>query len=181
MTSTSKIWKELTSILSNLNNFHSLEIVNRVSETQLQVGENSDWIIWRLKSDDVTVPTQWSVIRKNNVNVSEYCSTSPSAQSWQYRDRRKHEVGTMPYSYLMTARVLYQFIYSAQNHRHNCTLQFFEQFGALYVHNRDDKHLMIRPNIITTKHFNFVFSFEVAEHNWYYSYCMLALLPSYIQ
>ena len=26
-------------ILSNLNNFHSLEVVDRVSETQLQVGE----------------------------------------------------------------------------------------------------------------------------------------------
>ena len=43
------IWKQLTSILSNLNNFHSLEVVDRVSETQLQVSENSDWIIWRLK------------------------------------------------------------------------------------------------------------------------------------
>ena len=29
-------------ILSNLNNFHSLEVVGRVSETHLQVGENSD-------------------------------------------------------------------------------------------------------------------------------------------
>ena len=38
------IWKELTSILSNMNNFHSLEVVDRVSETQLQVGENSNWI-----------------------------------------------------------------------------------------------------------------------------------------
>ena len=26
--------------LSNLNNFHSLQVVDRVSETQLQVGEN---------------------------------------------------------------------------------------------------------------------------------------------
>ena len=49
MTSISNIWKQLTSILSNLNNFHSLEVVDRVSETQFQVGENSDWIIWRLK------------------------------------------------------------------------------------------------------------------------------------
>ena len=31
----------LTSILSNVNNFQSLEIVDRVSETQLQVDENS--------------------------------------------------------------------------------------------------------------------------------------------
>ena len=38
--------------LSNLNNFHSLEVVDRVSETQLQVGENSNWIIWRLKGWD---------------------------------------------------------------------------------------------------------------------------------
>ena len=34
--------KKITSILSNLNNFHSIEVVDRVSETQLQVGENSD-------------------------------------------------------------------------------------------------------------------------------------------
>ena len=39
----------MTSILLNLNNFHSLEVVDRVSETQLQVGENLDLIIWRLK------------------------------------------------------------------------------------------------------------------------------------
>ena len=32
-----------------LNNFHSLEVVDRVSETQLQGGENSNRIIWRLK------------------------------------------------------------------------------------------------------------------------------------
>ena len=49
MTSISKIGKELTSMLSNLNNFHSLEIVDRVSEAQLQVGKNSNLIIWRLK------------------------------------------------------------------------------------------------------------------------------------
>ena len=34
--------QDLTSILSNLNNFHSLEVVDRASETQLQVGENSN-------------------------------------------------------------------------------------------------------------------------------------------
>ena len=41
--------KTVDPILSNLNNFHSLEVVDRVSETQLQVGENSDRIIWRFK------------------------------------------------------------------------------------------------------------------------------------
>ena len=49
MTSINNIWKELASILLNLHNFHSLEVVDRVSEAQFQVGENSDWIIWRLK------------------------------------------------------------------------------------------------------------------------------------
>ena len=38
----SNICNFLSSILSNLNNFHSLEVVDRVSETQLQVGENSN-------------------------------------------------------------------------------------------------------------------------------------------
>ena len=37
-----KIILLLTSILSKSNNFQSLEIVDRVSETQLQVGENSN-------------------------------------------------------------------------------------------------------------------------------------------
>ena len=39
----------LTSILPNRNNFHSLQVVDRVSETQLQVGENSNLLIWRLE------------------------------------------------------------------------------------------------------------------------------------
>ena len=45
----------MTSILSNLNNFHSLEVVDRVSETQLQGGENSNWIIWRLKGLSILI------------------------------------------------------------------------------------------------------------------------------
>ena len=36
----------------------------------------------------------------------------------------------------MTSRVLY----SAQYHRQHCTLQAFEQFGALYMHNHNDKY-----------------------------------------
>ena len=36
----------------------------------------------------------------------------------------------------MTARVLY----SAQYHWKHCTLQAFEQFEALYMHNHDDKY-----------------------------------------
>ena len=42
----------------------------------------------------------------------------------------------MPYSYRMTSRVLY----SAQYHKQHCTLQAFEQLGAPYIHNLDDKY-----------------------------------------
>ena len=51
--------------------------------------------------------------------VSEYCFTSFSAQSWQYRDRKKPKVRNMPYSYRMTSRVPY----STQYHRQHCTLR----------------------------------------------------------
>ena len=40
VTSINIIQKEFSSILLYLNNFHSLEVVDRVSETQFQVGEN---------------------------------------------------------------------------------------------------------------------------------------------
>ena len=36
-------------VLSNMNNLQSLEIVKRVSNTQLQMSKNSTQIIWRLK------------------------------------------------------------------------------------------------------------------------------------
>ena len=51
--------------LSSLNNFHSLEVVNRVSETQLQVGENPDGIIWRLKGQ--------SGITQGNLHLKNMC------------------------------------------------------------------------------------------------------------
>ena len=36
---------------------------------------------------------------KEYIYIYEYCYTSLSAQSWQYRERRKPEAETMPYSY----------------------------------------------------------------------------------
>ena len=62
--------------------------------------------------------------------MSEYWFTSLSAQSWQYRDRRKSEAGTIPYSYFKWLRgffILHSII-------------AFEKFGALYMHNHDDKY-----------------------------------------
>ena len=38
----------LTFILPNINNFLSIKVVDRVSEIQLQVCENSNLLIWRL-------------------------------------------------------------------------------------------------------------------------------------
>ena len=72
------------------------------------------------------------------VFFSAECSepTSLSAQSWQYRDKRKPEAGTVSSSYQLTSMVLY----SAQYHMRHCALQAFEKFGALYLHNLDNKH-----------------------------------------
>ena len=53
---------------------------------------------------------------------------------------RQKEARSRDYALLvfwMTSRVLY----SAQYHRQHCTLYAFEQFGALYMHNHDDKYL----------------------------------------
>ena len=61
----------------------------------------------------------------------------------QYRDRRKPEAGTMPYFlFRMTLRAPY----SAQYHRQHCTPHAFEQFGALYMHNHDDKYSRFEPD-----------------------------------
>ena len=52
---------------------------------------------------------------------------------------RQKEARSRDYALLifrMTSRV----IYSAQYHRQHCTLHVFEQFGALYMHNHDDKY-----------------------------------------
>ena len=69
-----------------------------------------------------TITLCTSIVRKSYESVSEYCNTSLYAQSWKYRDRRKPEVGTMPYSYRMTSWVLY----SAQYNTKHCTPQAFE-------------------------------------------------------
>ena len=48
---------------------------------------------------------------------------------------RSPKPGLCPTLILNAPRVLY----NAQYHRQHCTLHAFEQFGALYVHNHDDK------------------------------------------
>ena len=84
MTPISNIWKQLTSILSNMNNFHSLEVVDRVSETQLQVGENSDWIICQLKCW-LTFGC-WNAVRANVYFVDFFylCTGFIYPSSWAY-------------------------------------------------------------------------------------------------
>ena len=41
---------------------------------------------------------------------------------------------------LLLFRMNSRVCYSAQYHRQHCTLQAFEQFRALYIHNHDDKY-----------------------------------------
>ena len=78
MTSISNIWKQLTSNFSNLNNFHSLEVVDRVSETQLQVGENSDWRIWRSKG----WMTRWVVSEHSLSSWNTSWRVDPMLAEW---------------------------------------------------------------------------------------------------
>ena len=66
--------------------------------------------------------------------IYKYCFTSLSEQSWQYSEARSQDYTLLLFR--MTSRVLY----GAQCHRQHCTLQAFEQFGALYMHNNDDKY-----------------------------------------
>ena len=61
-------------ILQNLYNFQSLEVVDRVSETQLEVGEISNWIIWRLKGWDN------ETIKLKSQNIRELVVTHPQYQ-----------------------------------------------------------------------------------------------------
>ena len=67
---------------------------------------------------------------------SEYCLTSLSAQSLEYGDITNPVFDTLSYPCLINSRVLY----SARSHIHYCTLQAFEQFKPLCIHNIDDKH-----------------------------------------
>ena len=41
---------------------------------------------------------------------------------------------------LLLFRMTSGVLYSAQYHRQHCTLHAFEQFGALYMHNHDEKY-----------------------------------------
>ena len=69
------------------------------------------------------------------LRVSDYCFTSFSAQSWQYRDRRKPKAGTI-------------MLYSNFEWLQHCALHTFEQFGALYMHNHDDKYPALRSSVL---------------------------------
>ena len=84
--------------------------------------------------------------------LSSYCCLSLHGTRWQniwillyvafctiMVISRQKEARSRDYALLlfrMTSRILY----SAQYHRQYCTLQAFEQFRALYMHNHDDKY-----------------------------------------
>ena len=64
------------SILSNLNIFHPLQVVDRVSETQLEVGEKSNCIIWRLKD------SSWNTVCDAGAALNQHWG-STSSVSWE--------------------------------------------------------------------------------------------------
>ena len=66
-------------------------------------------------------------------HIFEYFFTSLFAQSRE-KEARSRDYALL--SFWMNSSVLY----SAQYHRQHCTLHSFEQFGALYMHNHDDKY-----------------------------------------
>ena len=68
------MWKEFTSILSNLNNFHSLKVVDRVSETQLQVGENlklNNLAVKGLTTSPDNIPFFYFVLAPQHLNTKK--------------------------------------------------------------------------------------------------------------
>ena len=81
--------------------------------------------------------------------VSEYCFTSPSAQSWQYRNRMETEVRLCPtlIEWLQGFSTVYMLY-----HRQHYTPRVFVQFGALYMHNLDDRWLTSHPAGIQTQY-----------------------------
>ena len=54
---------------------------------------------------------------------------------------RQKEARSRDYVILLF-RMILRVLYSAQYRRQRCTLHPFEQFGALYIHNPDDKYLI---------------------------------------
>ena len=83
---------------------------------------------------------QWLLLTSKlffwTLTVSEYCFTSLSAHWGNIATERSPKWGYALLLFRMTSRVLY----SARCHRHHCTLHSFEQFGALCMHNHDNKY-----------------------------------------
>ena len=77
-----------------------------------------------------------SIVPQSHCRVSEYSFTSLSAQSWQYRDIRKPEAGTMPYSYSEWLQGFFIVHSTIGSTVHSMPLK---KFGALCMHNYDDK------------------------------------------
>ena len=66
-------------------------------------------------------------VRTCFTEVYEYCFTSLSVQSWQYRDKRKPEAGTMPYSYFEWLQEFFIVHNTIGNTVHSMPLNSLEQ------------------------------------------------------
>ena len=88
------------------------EVTCSVSDRQ---GSNFESCVWRTVSSQSShhpqeaLLAQFSLyVHKGGLKPDSFHFTSLSAQSRQYRDRWKPEVGTMPHYYRMTPRVLFR-------------------------------------------------------------------------
>ena len=69
-----------------------------------------------------------------NVNIAFYVAFCTILAISRQKEARSRDYALLLFR--MTSRV----IYSARYHRQQCTLHVFEQFGALYMYNHDDKY-----------------------------------------
>ena len=70
--------------------------------------------------------------------IYEYCFTSLSAQSWQYRDRRKPEAGTMPHPYFEWLEGFFIVHSTICSTVHSMPLNSLEH--CIIMNNHDDKY-----------------------------------------
>ena len=73
---------------------------------------------------------------------------------------------------LLLFRMTSRLPYSAQYHRHHCTLHPLEQLGALYMHNHDDKD-PVRPGLEPG-----TFRLQPSEHEALTQCCFIVGPPS---
>ena len=96
------ICKLLLSNITNMSNFHPLEVVGRGSHPQLQVGDNLNKIPWRKRVN----PKRTTAKFKWTVDEHKYSKLKPECESALYRSRLSGERGVLTRESLHLSSVL---------------------------------------------------------------------------